>query len=74
VKEYGQPVLASPEDTGFNRLAWLLPYMLAGGGLITIIWNARRWSHRPAAAASGVTASSDAALDARLDDELRSLD
>ena len=51
--EHGQHVLAVPEDKGFNRLAWLLPYLLAGAGLVAIVVNARRWSHRPAAARSG---------------------
>jgi cytochrome c-type biogenesis protein CcmH/NrfF len=73
VTQYGQHVRDIPEDTAFNRLAWLLPYMLAGAGLVVIIYNARRWSHRPVAAtAAGPPA--DPALDARLDDELRDLD
>jgi cytochrome c-type biogenesis protein CcmF len=74
VKEHGQAVLAVPEDRGFNRLAWALPYVLAGAGLITIIVNARRWSHRPAAARTESAPATDPALDARLDDELRDLD
>jgi cytochrome c-type biogenesis protein CcmF len=74
VKEYGQYVRDIPEDTGFNRLAWLLPYLLAGAGLVVIIMNARRWSHQPAAATSGASPVTDPALDARLDDELRDLD
>ena len=77
VAQHGQAVLAVPEDRGFNRLAWVFPYALAAAGLITIIVNARRWSHRPArAAASGESTSptADPALDARLDDELRDLD
>ena len=76
VREYGQHVRDVPEDTGFNRLAWLFPYLLAGAGLAVIIINARRWSRpgdqSPAAAAGGP--APDAALDARLDDELRDLD
>ena len=74
VKQYGQHVRDIPEDTAFNRLAWMVPYLLAGAGLVVIIMNARRWSHRPAAATSGVAPSTDPALDARLDDELRDLD
>jgi cytochrome c-type biogenesis protein CcmF len=74
VREYGQHVRDIPEDTGFNRLAWLLPYLLAGAGLIVIVVNARRWSHRPAEAAGGAAPASDPAMDARLDDELRDLD
>ena len=74
VSQYGQHVREVPEDSPFNRLAWLLPYLLAAGGLVVIIMNARRWSHRPAAATAGGAPSTDPALDARLDDELRDLD
>ena len=78
VREYGQFVRDVPEDGAFNRLAWLLPYMLAGAGLVVIVMNARRWSrhvgHGPAAAVSAAGPSTDPALDARLDDELRDLD
>ena len=54
--------------------AWLLPYLLAAAGLVVIVVNARRWSHKPAATASGASPAPDSALDARLDDELRDLD
>jgi cytochrome c-type biogenesis protein CcmF len=74
VQDHGQAILAVPEDRGFNRLAWALPYMLAGAGLITIIVNARRWSHRSTPARTEPPATHDPALDARLDDELRDLD
>ena len=68
----GQDVLAAPLDGAFNRLAWLVPYALALVGLVAIIMTARRWSRPTPALAGGV--GSDAALDARLDDELRNLD
>jgi len=74
VQQHGQAVLAVPEDKGFNRLAWALPYLLAGAGLITIVVNARRWSHRPAAARTEPVTPTDQALDSRLDAELRDLD
>jgi cytochrome c-type biogenesis protein CcmF len=75
VEKYGAAVLAVPRNTGFNSLAWLLPYGLAGLGLIVIVITARRWSMRPAAAGpGGATMTVDSALDARLDDELRDLD
>jgi len=68
----GQDVLAAPLDSAFNRLAWLIPYALALVGLTAIIMTARRWS-RPTPALAG-DAGTDAALNARLDDELRNLD
>jgi len=68
----GQDVLAAPIDTGFNRLAWLLPYAVGAMGLGGILFTARRWS-RPVTALAG-DAGLDPSLDARLDDELRNLD
>jgi cytochrome c-type biogenesis protein CcmH/NrfF len=67
-----EDVLAAPLDHGFNRLAWLVPYLAAALGLGGILFTARRWT-RPAAAAAG-DAGLDPMLDARLDDELRNLD
>jgi cytochrome c-type biogenesis protein CcmH/NrfF len=78
--KYGsQEPLASPIDTGFNRLAWAFPYLLGTGGLVLVGTVALRWSRRSGEAAKadamGTPASSqDAALEARLDDELRDLD
>jgi cytochrome c-type biogenesis protein CcmF len=74
VKDRGAyDVLMSPPDSGFNRMAWLLPYLLAVGGLFAIVVAARRWSHAARPAMSTGTPL-DPALDARLDDELRNLD
>ena len=69
----GEAVLAAPVDRGFNRLAWLFPYLAAAAGLIAIVVAARRWSAPPVAAIAG-DAGLDPALSARLDDELRNLD
>jgi cytochrome c-type biogenesis protein CcmF len=75
VQKYGEAVLAIPRSTGFNSLSWLLPYGLAGLGLLALVVTGRRWTSRPAtASASGADAALDPALDARLDDELRDLD
>ena len=76
VKKYGsQEVLASPIDEGFNRLAWLLPY---GVGLVGVVASsAWRCDGRDGGADSrrrGAPAARDAALESRLDDELRDLD
>jgi cytochrome c-type biogenesis protein CcmF len=71
----GEDVLARPRNQGFNRLIWLFPYLLAGGALVLVVYTARRWARpAPAAVAGGGDARLDPTLDARLDDELRSLD
>jgi cytochrome c-type biogenesis protein CcmF len=72
--EFGsQAILAAPIDRGFNRLAWLVPYLVALAALIGVVVVARRWSTRAVPAAAG-DAGLDATLSARLDDELRNLD
>ena len=74
VRDFGsEAVLAAPVDRGFNRLAWLFPYLAAAASLIGIVVTARRWSRQAAPAAAG-DADLDPALSARLDDELRNLD
>jgi cytochrome c-type biogenesis protein CcmH/NrfF len=72
-----QEPLASPIDKGFNRLAWLVPYLAGTTGALGIALVALRWSRRPPAAPqqSGVeSAPPDPELAARLNDELRDLD
>ncbi len=71
----GQHVLSMPRDEGFNRLAWILPYVVGVAGLLTVGWTARRWTRQPRAAqATAGEAPVDADLNERLDDELRNLD
>jgi cytochrome c-type biogenesis protein CcmF len=74
VEKYGEAVLAVPRNTGFNALAWLLPYALGALGLVMILLTARRWSRPAVAVAGGGESQIDPGLDARLDDELRNLD
>ena len=83
IQKYGsQEPLAMPVDKGFNRLAWFLPYVLGGTGLLVVGFAAIRWSRHPkrtdptAAPAPAAPSKEDAdkQLEARLDDELRDLD
>ena len=64
-----------PLDTGFNRLAWVLPYALGAVGAHRDRADRSPLVARPAAAvAGGGETQIDPGLDARLDDELRNLD
>ena len=67
-------MLGAPIDKGFNRLAWLLPYLVGASGAVgdrlrrgEVVAQARRRRDRGAAPL-------DPALEERLDDELRDLD
>jgi cytochrome c-type biogenesis protein CcmF len=78
VQKYGsQEPLASPIDKGFNRLAWLFPYLMGASGAALVGFAAFKWSRVPGAPPSTDIASTpaeNAALQSRLDDELRELD
>jgi cytochrome c-type biogenesis protein CcmF len=80
VAKYGsQEPLAQPIDTGFNRLAWAVPYVAGITGLVLVGTVAMRWSRRGSAAGSerdeaGQVEPADPALEARLNDELSNLD
>ena len=76
IAEYGsQEPLGAPIDKGFNRLAWLFPYLVGASGAVAVAFVAMRWSKReedaPATAGAPVE---DPLLRSRLDDELRDLD
>lgn len=48
VQEYGATVLAAPTTSGFNIVAWIMPFfaLVAGIGLVTVI--VRKWKFRVA--------------------------
>jgi len=76
--KYGsQEPLASPINKGFNRLAWLFPYMIGGTGALFVGLVALKWTRRDESAPDGAALASteeDPDREQRLDDELRDLD
>jgi len=44
VAEYGPEILAAPEDSGFDILAWWLPIAGIVAGAVALAWLAWRWS------------------------------
>jgi cytochrome c-type biogenesis protein CcmH/NrfF len=53
VQKYGPTVLAAPTGTGFNRVAWIMPFLALFLGLLTTILIVLAWRKRPALAAPG---------------------
>lgn len=47
VQTYGPTVLAAPTDKGFNKVAWIMPYLALVLGLITVALIVRAWKNRP---------------------------
>jgi cytochrome c-type biogenesis protein CcmF len=74
IAKYGsQEMLGAPLDQGFNRLAWMVPYLVGGAGIVLVGVAASRWSHRSEPADAAAPAG-DPEMEQRLDDELRDLD
>jgi cytochrome c-type biogenesis protein CcmH/NrfF len=47
VQKYGTTVMAAPTKTGFNRVAWIMPYLVLVLGLVTVTLIVRAWRSRP---------------------------
>jgi cytochrome c-type biogenesis protein CcmH len=50
VQKYGPTVLAAPTTTGFNRTAWIVPFVMLFLGLSVAMLVIRAWKNRPAPA------------------------
>ena len=50
VQKYGPTVLAAPTTTGFNRTAWIVPFVMLFLGLTVAALVIRSWKNRPAPA------------------------
>jgi cytochrome c-type biogenesis protein CcmF len=75
VKEFGTEILSQPPDSGFNRLAWALPYGAGVLGIGLVGGMAVRWARRKdTIVPEAPAASTRPDLEDRLDDELRELD
>jgi cytochrome c-type biogenesis protein CcmH/NrfF len=64
VQKYGPTVLAAPTTTGFNRVAWIMPFAVLLGGILLTGTLVRAWKHRaPAPAVAAPAGLSHQALD-----------
>ena len=56
VQKYGPTVLAAPTSTGFDRTAWIMPFVALLTGCALLVYIVRSWRNRPAPAlADGIT-------------------
>ncbi|MGC2245325.1 MAG: cytochrome c-type biogenesis protein CcmH [Terriglobales bacterium] len=47
VQEYGPTVIAAPTTTGFNRVAWIMPFLVLALGIVFAVHTVRVWKSRP---------------------------
>jgi cytochrome c-type biogenesis protein CcmH len=65
VQEYGPTVIAAPTTTGFNRVAWIMPFAALAAGMAFVVLVVRAWKNKPAPAlGDGITIPRGAELDA----------
>ena len=64
VQKYGPTVLAAPTTTGFDRTAWIMPFVALFVGFAVVVIVVRAWKNRPAPAlADGLRPSPGPELD-----------
>jgi cytochrome c-type biogenesis protein CcmH len=49
VQKYGNTVLAAPTTTGFNRVAWIMPFAVFAAAIFLTVWLVRLWKSRAVA-------------------------
>jgi cytochrome c-type biogenesis protein CcmH/NrfF len=47
VQDYGPTVIAAPTATGFNRVAWIMPFAALAFGISFVVYVVRSWKNRP---------------------------
>ncbi len=56
VQNYGPTVIAAPTSTGFNRVAWIMPFVALALGIAFVVVVVRAWKNKPEPAlADGIT-------------------
>jgi cytochrome c-type biogenesis protein CcmH len=70
--KYGEKVLSAPTMEGFNLLAWIIPYVAVGAGVVLIVIAVVRWrdSEKPAPAGKSAGAPGGENFEADLRQQL----
>ena len=64
VQNYGPTVIAAPTASGFNRVAWIMPFVALALGMAFVVVVVRSWRNKPTPAlADGITISQGDELD-----------
>jgi cytochrome c-type biogenesis protein CcmH/NrfF len=68
VAKYGPTVLAAPTTSGFNLVAWIVPFAVFVTGIVAVVMVTRVWKERTAMPVAAGSAPTDA-LRARIRQE-----
>lgn len=61
VQEFGPTVLAAPTTSGFDRAAWVFPFVAFALGVTAVVFVIRAWKNRPTPVPAGGVAPLKAA-------------
>jgi len=59
VQNYGPAVLPAPTTTGFNRIAWIMPYLALVLGIALVVLIVWIWKNRPPLRTAGAPRTVD---------------
>jgi cytochrome c-type biogenesis protein CcmH/NrfF len=68
--KYGEKILSSPTTSGFNIVAWVMPFAVVLVAATIIVVLTRRWRRLPRTDVAPAASAADPGLRARLDAEL----
>lgn len=74
VERYGENILAAPPRRGLNWIAWLLPSLAAGAGLLLVLRRLREWRVAGAAVETHEERPLDPDIASRLEQEIERLE
>jgi cytochrome c-type biogenesis protein CcmH len=57
IQTYGTTVLTVPTNRGFNRIAWIMPYLALVTGIALVVLVVGVWKKRPSAIRAGIPAT-----------------
>jgi len=57
IQTYGTTVLTVPTNRGFNRIAWIMPYLALVTGIALVVFVVGVWKKRPSAIRVGIPAT-----------------
>jgi cytochrome c-type biogenesis protein CcmH/NrfF len=57
IKTYGTTVLTVPSNSGFNRMAWIMPYLALVMGIALVVFIVFAWKKRPLVVHASVPAA-----------------
>lgn len=63
VQKYGPTVLAAPTTSGFDRTAWIFPFVAFVAGVVAVVFVVRAWKNRASPKVAGGVSISGAELE-----------